>query len=241
MKTFTLFGLLTLRNWTLHAHPSLYVANIARLAAAFRDAGAPVIFSWFIAEENVAPTETTPLWEMVSGGRAMIRGSWGAAPAPGVEPQPGDLIVEKLEMNPIIGSRLGSLLRGLKVDTVVCTGTLTNYSVVLTAAHASDLGYRVIACSDGSSSKDDDWHNAALKYEMPWIGPVFTCAEDRPESTHRRGFLRQRQAFGLTDDLPHPSVAEKMGMYWRWLTDSAVLRRAQRQDRHVSSPRPPSR
>ena len=37
---------------------------------------------------------------------AMVRGTWGAAPVPGLEPQPGDQVVEKMRMSAWEGTRL---------------------------------------------------------------------------------------------------------------------------------------
>jgi len=82
----------------------------------------------------------------VSGGvreaNALVRGTWGAAPAEGLEPQEGDHVVEKMRMNGFYDTRLDILLRGLGVETLVITGAWTNMSIEHTARHAADAGYR---------------------------------------------------------------------------------------------------
>ena len=67
-----------------HAKAQRSVANVKRLAAAFRRAGAPVIHVWFIVEKGAPGLKlNAPLFEGVKGENALVRGSWGAKPAGG--------------------------------------------------------------------------------------------------------------------------------------------------------------
>ena len=77
-----------------------------------------------------------PLFEGVKDSNALVRGTWGAAPAEGLEPQEGDFVVEKMRMNAWEGTRLELLLRGLDRDTVIVTGAWTNMSVEHTPGRA---------------------------------------------------------------------------------------------------------
>src|SRR5580765_4645134 len=83
-----------------HAIEQNVVANVKKLANAFRRAGAPVIHVWYIVEKG-APglKQNAPLFEGVAGTNALVRGSWGAKPAAGLEPKRGDHIVEKMRMS----------------------------------------------------------------------------------------------------------------------------------------------
>ena len=49
-------------------------------------------------------------------------------------------------------------------------------SIEHTARHAADAGYRAIVASDGTSTIDDEWQNAALNYAMRNVAVVETCA-----------------------------------------------------------------
>src|ERR1043165_9055974 len=83
-----------------HAKEQNVVNNVKRLAAAFRKAGAPVIHVWYIVEKGAPGLKTNaPLFEGVKGANALVRGPWGAAPAAGLEPQPGDHTVDKMRSN----------------------------------------------------------------------------------------------------------------------------------------------
>ena len=161
-----------------HATEQGVVANVAGLADACRKAGAPVIHVHYIVEPG-APglKQNAPLFEGVLGANALVRGTWGAAPADGLEPQDGDHIVEKMRMNGFYDTRLDILLRGLGVETLVITGAWTNMSIEHTARHAADAGYRAVVASDGTSTVSDEWQNAALNYAMTNVATVGTCAE----------------------------------------------------------------
>lgn len=160
-----------------HATSQNVVANVKGLADACRSAGVPVIHIWYIVEAG-APglKQNAPLFEGVKGANALVRGTWGAAPAEGLEPQPGDHVVEKMRMNGFYETRLDILLRGLGVENLIISGAWTNMSIEHTARHAADAGYRAIVASDGTSTVDDEWQNAALNYAMQNVAVVETCA-----------------------------------------------------------------
>jgi gluconolactonase len=161
-----------------HATSQNVVANVADLAAAARAAGVPVIHVWYIVEEG-APglKQNAPLFQGVKESGGLVRGSWGAAPADGLEPQGGDHVVEKMRMNGFYETRLDILLKGLGAETILITGAWTNMSIEHTARHGADAGYEVVVASDGTSTISEEWHHAALNYAMNNVGKVATCGE----------------------------------------------------------------
>jgi gluconolactonase len=161
-----------------HAIAQNAVANVIDLAAACRAAGVPVIHIWYIVEPGAAGLkQNAPLFQGVKEADALVRGSWGAAPADGLEAQDGDHVVEKMRMNGFYDTRLDILLRGLGAETIVITGAWTNMSIEHTARHGADAGYEVVVASDGTSTTGDEWQNAALNYAMQNVASVGTCAE----------------------------------------------------------------
>ena len=161
-----------------HAIAQNAVGNVADLAAACRAAGVPVIHVWYIVEDGaVGLKQNAPLFQGVKAANALVRGSWGAAPAEGLEPQGGDHVVEKMRMNGFYETRLDILLRGLGADQLVITGAWTNMSIEHTARHGADAGYEVVVASDGTSTVNDEWQKAALEYAMTNVASVATCAE----------------------------------------------------------------
>jgi gluconolactonase len=161
-----------------HAKSQNVVENVKRLAEAARRAGMPVIHVHYIVEEG-APglKQNAPLFAGVKDANALVRGSWGAAPAEGLEPQSGDHVVEKMRMNGFYETRLDALLRGLGAETIVITGAWTNMSIEHTARHGADAGYEVVVVSDGTSTTGDEWQNAALNYALTNVGRVASTDE----------------------------------------------------------------
>ena len=162
-----------------HATSQNVVANVADLAAACRAAGVPVIHVWYIVEAGRAGTEAERAAVPGRHGRRTpsCAGTWGAAPAEGLEPQDGDHVVEKMRMNGFYETRLDILLRGLGADQLVITGAWTNMSIEHTARHGADAGYEVTVASDGTSTTGEEWQHAALNYAMTNVATVATCAE----------------------------------------------------------------
>ena len=161
-----------------HAKSQNVVENVRRLADAARGAGVPVIHVHYLVEEG-APglKQNAPLFQGVKGAGGLVRGSWGAAPAEGLEPQAGDHVVEKMRMNAFYNTRLDILLRGLGVETLVITGAWTNMSIEHTARHGADAGYEVVVASDGTSTVNDEWQHAALNYALTNVAQVARCSE----------------------------------------------------------------
>src|SRR5580765_3406377 len=161
-----------------HAKSQNVVENVKVLAAAARMAGVPVIHVWYIVEQG-APglKQNAPLFQGVKDADALVRGSWGAAPVDGLEPQDGDHVVEKMRMNGFYNTRLDILLRGFGAETLIITGAWTNMSIEHTARHAADAGYEVVVCSDGTSTVNADWQRAALEYALTNVARVATCAQ----------------------------------------------------------------
>jgi gluconolactonase len=160
-----------------HATAQDVVANVAALAAAARAAGVPVLHVWYIVEEGARGLAlNAPLFQGVKESNALVRGTWGAAPAEGLEPQPGDYVVEKMRMSAWQGTRFESLLRGLGRDTVIVTGAWTNMSIEHTARTGADKGYNMLVAEDGCSSMNADWHNASINYALQNVCQVTDCA-----------------------------------------------------------------
>jgi len=154
-----------------HARQQDVVNNVRRLAQGARQAGATVIHVWHIIPEG-AELPNAPLFQAVAEKGVARRGTWGASPAPGLEPQPGDFVLEKLRMNAFYGTPLDAILRARGITTVIVCGAFTNMSVEHTARHAVDAGYRAIVPSDGTSSMNEAWHAAALNYALTQVAVI---------------------------------------------------------------------
>jgi gluconolactonase len=161
-----------------HAASQNVVENVKTLAAAARRAAMPVVHVHYIVEAGAPGLKlNAPLFQGVKDADALVRGSWGAAPVDGLEPQEGDFVVEKMRMNGFYATTLETLLRGLGADTIVISGAWTNMSIEHTARHGADAGFEVVVVSDGTSTISDEWHDAGLNYALTNVGRTATVAE----------------------------------------------------------------
>jgi gluconolactonase len=159
-----------------HAKEQSAVENCKRLADACRKAGIPVIHVWYLVEDGTRGLRlNAPLFQGVKDVNALVRGSWGAAPAEGLERQGGDFVVEKMRMSGWQDTILETLLRGLERDQIIVTGAWTNMSIEHTARTGADKGYFMFVPEDCCSTMNADWHNASINYALQNVSTVTSC------------------------------------------------------------------
>ena len=159
-----------------HAKDQNVVENVKALAEACRSKGIPVIHVWYIVEEGAVGLKlNAPLFQGVKDSGALVRGTWGAAAADGLEAQDGDHIVEKMRMSAWQGTKLETLLAGLGRDTIIVTGAWTNMSIEHTSRTGADKGFSIVVPEDGCSTMNADWHNASINFALQNVSTVTTC------------------------------------------------------------------
>jgi gluconolactonase len=156
-----------------HARQQKVVDNVRRLAEVARARGVVIIHVWFIVEPG-APgvTLNAPLFEGLVDSKAMVRGSWGAAPVSGLEPRAGDFVVEKMRMSAWEGTRLETILKATGRDMIINTGAWTNMSVEHTARTGADKGFFMVVPEDCCSTMNADWHNASINFALQNVAVV---------------------------------------------------------------------
>lgn len=156
-----------------HAKAQNVVANMRRLADACRQRGVLIIHVWFVCEAGYpAMLTNAPLFQDLVAQKALVRGSWGAAPVAGLEPQAGDLVVEKMTMSAWESGRLQSYLAGAQRTTLINAGAWTNMSVEHTARTGADKGYRIIVPEDACSTMNAAWHDASINFALRNVADV---------------------------------------------------------------------
>ena len=161
-----------------HAKEQNVVENVQDLAAFCRGKGIPVIHVWYIVEEGAPGLKlNAPLFQGLKDTGALVRGTWGAAPADGLEAQDGDYVVEKMRMSAWQGTKLQNLLAGLGRDTVIVTGAWTNMSVEHTARTGADKGFSMVVPEDCCSTMNADWHNASINFALQNVSTVTNRAD----------------------------------------------------------------
>jgi gluconolactonase len=156
-----------------HCREQNAIANIRRLADRCRALGVPVIHVHYLVHPG-APgmTLNAPLFEGVVDSNALVRGTWGAQPVPGLEPQAGDHVVEKMRMSAWEGTSLETILKAEGRDMIIETGAWTNMSIEHTARTGADKGYVIVIPEDGCSTMNADWHRASIDYAMQNVALV---------------------------------------------------------------------
>ncbi len=151
-------------------------AVIGRLLAAFRSAGALVVFTAFgsLAEDGRDLVPYVRLWNRKCRERLGIPaivpvGDPGYAVMPELAPEPNEPVVNKTAQGAFHASALDHILRQNGIDTLVVAGMYTNHCVMATCIGAADAGYRVIVPEDAVGSWRPDLHEQALDMMRSWI------------------------------------------------------------------------
>ena len=174
-----------------HAKSQKVVANVKALADVARAKRMPVIHILYIVEKGEPGLKlNAPIFRGLKRANAVVRGTWGAAPVRGLAPKKGDFVVEKMRMCAFQDTTLDTLLTGLGVEPLVITGAWTNFSIEHTARTGADMGYEVTVISDGASTVNDEWHDAALNYALTNIAEVGTTEQ----ALRALGPVRKRRA-----------------------------------------------
>lgn len=161
-----------------HCREQNAIANIARLADHCRARGIPVIHVWFVRRADARDmTLNAPLFEGCVDANALVEGTWGAEPVPGLEAKGGDHVVRKARMSAWEGTPLERILKAEGRDILIETGAWTNMSIEHTARTGADKGYVMIIPEDCCSTMNADWHRASIDYAMQNVALVTRVEE----------------------------------------------------------------
>ena len=145
------------------------IPAIQKLLSRFRKLGAPIVFTAVGTEgRNGADLPNwlrsfDQLGLQVLGRRIwppVEDPSWRVDPA--LEPQPGELVINKLSAGAFATTGLDQRLRRAGVDSVVVTGVATDVCVSTTAREAADRNYRTVVVGDACATLSDAIHHANL-------------------------------------------------------------------------------
>ena len=140
-------------------------ALAARIEGARRE-GVPVVY---VVDEHEPDDSDLDSWAAHN-----IAGSPGAQVWPDLAPKPGERIVSKPTYSAFTRSRLGDVLRELRVDTLVLTGCLTEIGILATATEALQRGYavEVPADSQAGASEANEMVAMGIMSLLPPYGPA---------------------------------------------------------------------
>ncbi|MEU5032300.1 cysteine hydrolase family protein [Streptomyces milbemycinicus] len=99
-------------------------------------------------------------------GRVLERGSPSAAIVTGLETADGDLHVPKYRMSGFQDTELDSVLRNLRVDTLLFAGVNADQCVLATLMDAANLGYDVLMLEDAVATTSPPYCMDATLYNV---------------------------------------------------------------------------
>ena len=157
------------------------VPNINRLADTCRKAGIPVIWLQYCLRKDGSDLGLIANFEpaVLSGEMAAVDGTKGIEIYGELKVEPQDLRVKKNRYSAFTlgSSNLEQILRGLKRDTIIVTGTATDMCCGLTIAGGMELDFKVIAVADGMATFTEELHNWFLSKIGSFWGQVVSTNE----------------------------------------------------------------
>jgi nicotinamidase-related amidase len=146
------------------------VERAARLATAFRSAGAPVVL---VRVANLPGGQDTlkPVTDSAAPAAADRPAQWSEF-TPALGQQPGDIVITKRQWGAFYGTELDLQLRRRGVSTIVLAGIATHIGVESTARDAFEHGYQQVFVEDATASPSAEAHANSFKFVFPRIGRV---------------------------------------------------------------------
>ena len=163
----TALGIIDVQNSLLAEgpwQPELLLERVEGLIQKARTAGVPVVF---VTDTRVGPD---------------------GAIHPSLSVAPGDLRVEKSELNSFEGTPLDEILRAQGIERLVVAGLQTDYCINATCRGGAALGYQIVLANDAHSTNDEPdkpatqiiaEHNAALSDLKTETGSIHTESSEQ--------------------------------------------------------------
>jgi ureidoacrylate peracid hydrolase len=131
---------------------------VKSLAAAFRAAGRPVIFTQHVHHPNGSDLGLMDWWWE---GRC-LQGSEASGIHPDLTPHPGERVIVKHRYSAFYNTDLETVLRCLRIEDLVIAGVMTNLCCESTARDAYFRDYRVFVPADGTGTITEEMQLASL-------------------------------------------------------------------------------
>jgi nicotinamidase-related amidase len=159
---------------TVHPAP-VVVANVVRLADAFRERKLPVVLvhvSWAadMADAIKTRAEAKPPSRPLAPGFFEYADELKASPAT-------DILIHKRQWGAFYGTDLDLQLRRRGVTNLVLCGISTSIGVESTARDAWERSYNLAFAVDAMTDMNADAHDRAIKIIFPRIGELGTTEE----------------------------------------------------------------
>lgn len=164
------------------------IAPIARLIAAFRANGYPVIHTRETFRADLSDVQPHRLWRGIDGqgvavgdegpaGRHLIRGEACWEIIPELAPLPGEKIFDKAAYGAFGSTDIEPYLRANGIQQLVLTGLTSDCCVHTNVREALDRGFDCLTVSDATGACFESVHEAAIRLLIKKSG-VFGAVSD---------------------------------------------------------------
>lgn len=167
--------------WTAYWVPEAtrIVPRVAEMIAACRELGVPVIYTAFAATHHFLDR---PRSGAFMPNRYPANGDDSAWFRDGriwheLLPQPEDIVIFKPSYGAFYDTPLETILRNLGRDTIIITGTLTNFCCGTTARQGYERGFQVVFGSDLTATDDPDLQEVELCVLRKGFARVMTAEQ----------------------------------------------------------------
>jgi nicotinamidase-related amidase len=152
------------------------LGTIAKLAAAGRSAGVPIIHVRHAYRPDYLDLpQNMPLLRSMKQGELLKDGTWGAEVHKEVAPQPADIVLNKTRVSSFYASQLEAILSAQGITHLVLTGIATDGVVEGTARDGADRGYYIVIPEDTCATMSEEAHRVVLKGVLGFLATVCTA------------------------------------------------------------------
>jgi len=156
------------------------IPNIARLAAAARRVGIPVIHCTAVRRsDDLGANHNARLFQyMARAKEKLIPGSEAAEIVPGIEVAESDLVLPRLHgLSPFQGTELDFVLRNQDVTTIVGVGVSVNVAITNLAFDAVNAAYQVVIPRDAVAGFPREYVEAVFANTLGAISTLTSTEE----------------------------------------------------------------
>jgi ureidoacrylate peracid hydrolase len=141
------------------------IAPCARLIAAARGAGVPVIHTRYVYQlgHSDGGVLVDALMPQLRAENALVAGDWDAETIDDLAPLTDETVIDKNRPSAFFRTSLDDVLATAGIAQLVVCGVTTNCCVESTVRDASQLDYETFVVSNATGELDRERHEAALK------------------------------------------------------------------------------
>jgi ureidoacrylate peracid hydrolase len=137
----------------------------ARLLAAARDAGLPVIFTRYVYQPGHTDGGllVDALMPELKAVDALVAGTWDMAIIDELSPREGEIVIDKNRPSAFFGTNLDEIIANHGIRELIVCGVTTNCCVETTVRDASQRDILCHVAADATGELDRERHDAALR------------------------------------------------------------------------------